>query len=302
MIKHSFCSCIHTMMSYQLFQELCLTNSWHMLMWRMILDEDDNDLFHLLNHHLSVLYNNNFFFVLDSMFIWALSQTKSFQDSSHPTRTIPLTCCYHHTHFNICQFCELYHHLKLPVSFTISPRGHLASREEAFIITITKQTATGRTSTSLTKVFTATMGTFISPESTRRQLKYLTLRQMGFYRAIAYSIGCICSFSLWRPLGTSQIDCNMANYCLIMSILLFSYIVKLMPGIGLLVIRRWLQGDQVQRLSIIQRALYSRYFKYHGIKVLIVVFLNGIFAYLYGPVSAKEIVLSLLNMLLLNGH
>jgi hypothetical protein len=213
---------IHTMMSYQLFQELCLTNSWHMLMWRMILDEDDNDLFHLLNHHLSVLYNNNFFFVLDSMFIWALSQTKSFQDSSHPTRTIPLTCCYHHTHFNICQFCELYHHLKLPVSFTISTRGHLASWEEAFIITITKQTATGRTSTSLTKVFTATMGTFISPESTRRQLKYLTLRQMGFYRAIAYSIGCICSFSLWRPLGTSQIDCNMANYCLIMSILLFS--------------------------------------------------------------------------------
>jgi hypothetical protein len=223
MIKHSFCSCIHTMMSYQLFQELCLTKSCHMLMWSMLLDEDDNDLIHLLyHHHLSVFYNNNFFFVLDSMFIWALSQTKSFQDSSQPTGTIPLTCCYHHTHFNICQFCELYHHLKLPVSFTISTRGHLASWEEAFIITITKQTATGRTSTSLTKVFTATMGTFISPESTRRQLKYLTLRQMGFYRAIACSIGCICSFSLWRPLGTSRIDCNMANYCLIMSILLFS--------------------------------------------------------------------------------
>ena len=75
-----------------------------------------------------------------------------------------------------------------------------------------------------------------------------------------------------------------------------------MPGTGLLVIRHWLQGDQVQRLSIIQRALYSRYFKYHGIKVLRVVFLNGNIAYIYGPVSAKEIDLSLLNMLLLNGH
>jgi hypothetical protein len=46
--------------------------------------------------------------------------------------------CYHHTRFNICQLWELYHCLDLPVSLTISTRGHKASSEEAFIITLTK--------------------------------------------------------------------------------------------------------------------------------------------------------------------
>jgi hypothetical protein len=41
-----------------------------MLMLSMILDEDDDDLLHLLYcHHLSLVHNNNFFFVLDSMFM-----------------------------------------------------------------------------------------------------------------------------------------------------------------------------------------------------------------------------------------
>jgi hypothetical protein len=43
----------------------------------------------------------------------------------------------------------------------ISTRGHKASSEEAFIITLTKL-ATGSTNTSLVEVFGATMDTFIS--------------------------------------------------------------------------------------------------------------------------------------------
>jgi hypothetical protein len=60
-----------------------------------------------------------------------------------------------------CILIELYHHLLLPVMFSISPKGHKASSEEAFIITITKL-ATSRSSTSLMEVFGATTDTFIS--------------------------------------------------------------------------------------------------------------------------------------------
>jgi hypothetical protein len=47
------------------------------------------------------------------------------------------------------------------VSLTISIRGHKASSDEAFTITITKL-ATGKTSTRLMVVFGATTDTFIS--------------------------------------------------------------------------------------------------------------------------------------------
>jgi hypothetical protein len=54
--------------------------------------------------------------------------------------------------------------------------------------------------------------------------------------------------------------------------------------------------------DVIQRALYSGYLKRHGLKVLTVVFPNGIIAYLYGPVSARENDIGLLNMSWLNEH
>jgi hypothetical protein len=52
--------------------------------------------------------------------------------------------------------------------------------------------------------------------------------------------------------------------------------------------------------EIIQRALYSGYFKIHGLKVLTVVFPNGIIANLFGPISAWENDISLLNLSWLN--
>jgi hypothetical protein len=54
--------------------------------------------------------------------------------------------------------------------------------------------------------------------------------------------------------------------------------------------------------EVIQRALYSGYLKRHGLKVLTVVFPNGIITYLYGPVSARENDIGLLNMSWLNEH
>jgi hypothetical protein len=48
--------------------------------------------------------------------------------------------------------------------------------------------------------------------------------------------------------------------------------------------------------EIIQRALYSGYLKVHGLKVLTVVFPNGIIAYLDGSVSARKNDIGLLNL------
>ncbi len=64
---------IYTMVYYQCFQALCaisLVRSHRMLMLSMVLDkDDDNSLLLLYRHHQSILHNNNFLFVLDSMFM-----------------------------------------------------------------------------------------------------------------------------------------------------------------------------------------------------------------------------------------
>jgi hypothetical protein len=54
--------------------------------------------------------------------------------------------------------------------------------------------------------------------------------------------------------------------------------------------------------EVIQRALYSGYLNRHGLKVFTVVFPNGIIAYFYGPVSARENDIGLLSMSWLNDH
>jgi hypothetical protein len=48
--------------------------------------------------------------------------------------------------------------------------------------------------------------------------------------------------------------------------------------------------------------MYFGYLKLHGLKVLIIVFPNGIIAYLYCPVSARENDIALLNMSWTNEH
>ncbi len=52
--------------------------------------------------------------------------------------------------------------------------------------------------------------------------------------------------------------------------------------------------------EVIQRSMYSGYLKLHGLKVLTIVFPNGIIASLCGPVSARENDIALLNMSWLN--
>jgi hypothetical protein len=106
-----------------------------------------------------------FFLTLDSMFMNIEPEDRIPRLlQANLNRTFDLLdngWCYHHTCFNVSQLQELYHHLNLPVTLMISTRGHKASSEEAFIITLTKL-ATCSTNTSLVEIFGATTETFIS--------------------------------------------------------------------------------------------------------------------------------------------
>jgi hypothetical protein len=60
--------------------------------------------------------------------------------------------CYEKTRFCVVQLRELYHLLEFPVRFTLSDRGHYASSEEAFILTMVKL-ATGDSNVELADYF-----------------------------------------------------------------------------------------------------------------------------------------------------
>jgi hypothetical protein len=138
-----------------------------MLMQSMDLEvegDDDDLLMVLYHHHHSILGEINFLSTVDSLF-------KNINDDDviprnnffNRNRTLNLlsdSWAYANTHFNVAQLSELYFCLQLPASFIISQRGHKASSEEAFIITLTK-IALGKTNVDLTEVFSATMDTFI---------------------------------------------------------------------------------------------------------------------------------------------
>jgi len=60
--------------------------------------------------------------------------------------------CYQNTHFRVVQLWELYHLLEFPAMLALTDRGHKASSEEAFILTIT-EIATGRSNVALADLF-----------------------------------------------------------------------------------------------------------------------------------------------------
>jgi hypothetical protein len=60
--------------------------------------------------------------------------------------------CYQFTHFRVFQLREMYHLLEFPAVFALTNRGHKASSEEAFILTVTK-IATGHSNVALADIF-----------------------------------------------------------------------------------------------------------------------------------------------------
>ncbi len=60
--------------------------------------------------------------------------------------------CYQFTHLRVLQLQELYHLLEFPAVFALTNRGHKASSEEAFIVTLTKL-ASGHNNVVLADMF-----------------------------------------------------------------------------------------------------------------------------------------------------
>ncbi len=299
-------------MSYQRFQALCaisLVRNCRMLMLSMLFDDEGNDddlLLFLYHRHISNLRNNLFFITLDSEFMTIEpDQVIPRFAPANRNRTFDLLedgWCYHHTRFTVAQLRELYLRLQLPVTFTISTVGHKASSEEAFIITVTKL-ATGRTNTSLMEVFGVITDTFIS-RVYKKTIEVLDNKADGVLHGNCLHrwVHLFPEFAeaiknkLNRPqyggllFGNVRIvgflDCKVDETCT--------------PGTGPLTDEEL--APRRPGAEILQRSVYSGYLKRHGLKVLTVVFPNGIIAYLYGPVSARENDIALLNMSWLNDH
>jgi hypothetical protein len=143
------------------------TNSRMMLLQSMDLEVEgeDDDLFMVLyHHHHSILKDMNFLSTVDSLFM-NINEDDIIPRNNvfNRNRTLNLlrdSWAYANTCFNVAQLSELYFRLQLPATFIISQRGHKASSEEAFIITLTK-IASSKTNVDLTEVFGATTDTFI---------------------------------------------------------------------------------------------------------------------------------------------
>ncbi len=126
---------IYMMMSYQHFQALCaisLSRSHWMLMLNMILDRDD--------HHLPMLCNKNFFFLLDSMFM-------NIEPGDRISRLVPANLnhtfdlldngwCYHHTRFNVCRFesCTIILTFQCPSPFWLEGKRLLLKKPSSSLL------------------------------------------------------------------------------------------------------------------------------------------------------------------------
>jgi hypothetical protein len=93
---------------------------------------------------------------------------------------------------------------------------------------------------------------------------------MPQYGGLAFESSCLIGF----------LDCKFDETCT--------------PGSGPMMDKEL--ADRWEDAELIQEAVYSGYVKAHGIKVLTVLFPNGIDVYLYGPISGHENDIVVLNM------
>jgi hypothetical protein len=114
--------------------------------------------------------------------------------------------------------------------------------------------------------------------------------------------GRLFSLILWRSLKKKL---NMPQYgglafetCWLIGFLDCKFDETCAPGSGPMMDEELV--DQWEEEDLIQEAVYSGYVKAHGIKVLTVLFPNGITGYLYGPISGRKSDIAVLNMPWLN--
>ena len=208
--------------------------------------------------------------------------------------------CYSHTRFTLLQLWHLYHILEFPAIFIVSDQRHRVSSEAAFIATVVKL-ATGLTNVELCNLFGGLDNPLLS-RMTNHTINWLDEKCQpllcdnslarwvrlfpDFAEAIAQKLDSPeygnLVFRFFRIMGF--LDCKIDETCT--------------PGSGPVIDEP--RSARHPEFPILQEAFFSGYLKRHGLKVLTVVFPNGIIGYLYGPVSARENDIGLLNLSGLN--
>jgi len=275
-----------------------------------LLELDDDDDFvmmmMLLLHHC--IESFKFFSLLDNLLmeITADQVIPRLVPANHH-RTFDLLhpgWCYQFTGFIVLQLRELYHLLELPAVFALMDRGHKASSEEAFIITLTKL-ATGHSNVMLADVFGYSGDGMVSLIY-RYLMGVLNNKACGLLHD---GIGCL---QRWAPLFLEfaeiiKTNLNMSQYgglafdnFWLIGFLDCKFDETCTPGSRPIMDEELV--DQLEEADLIQEAIYSGYVKAHGIKVLTDLFPNGITGYLYGPISGRKNDIAILNMSWLNHH
>jgi hypothetical protein len=170
------------------------------------------------------------------------------------------------------------------------------------IITITKL-ATGRTNTSLMEVFGVVTDTFIS-RVYKKTIEVLDNEADGVLHSncLQHWVHLFPEFAeaIKNKLNRPQYGKLLYDNVRIVGFLDCKVDETCTPDTGPLTDEEL--APRHSGAEVIQRPMYSGYLKCHRLKVLTVVFPNGIIAYLYGPVSARENGIALLNISWMNEH
>jgi len=237
--------------------------------------EDDDDfvmmMMMLLLHHC--IESVNFFSLLDNLLMEITPDQVILRlvPENH-IRTFDLLhpgWCYQNTHFRVLQLWELYHLLEFPAVFALMNRGHKASSEEAFIVTLTKM-ATGHNNVVLADMFGFSGDGMVS-------LIYCFLIGVLDNKArglLHDGVGCL---QRWAPLFSDFAEItkrklNIPQYgglafetCRFIGFLDCKLDETCTPGSGPMMDEEL--ADRWEEADLTQEAVYSGYVKAHGIKV-----------------------------------
>ncbi len=198
--------------------------------------------------------------------------------------------CYQKTRFRVVQLRELYHLLEFPAVYALTNRSHYASSEEAFIIMLMKL-ASGDSNVVLADTFGFSADGMIS---LIYQFMIGILDNMA--RGLLHDgVGCLQRWANLFPEFAEIIKekLKMPQYgglafdsCRLIGFLDCKFDEACAPGTGPMTDEEL--ADWWEEADLIQEAVYSGYVKAHGIKVLMVLFPNGITGYHFFSACASQ--------------
>jgi len=210
--------------------------------------------------------------------------------------------CYHYMRFTNQQLQLLFKVLNLPPRFVIHNGKCHCSSEEAFIITL-EILATGATNLGLQDLF---------QEKNDQQISDIynhTIRWLASEAAGLSQPPCLENRKDNFPIFAGVIKCKLGEEAYgglqfdsfhIAGFFECKICETCRPGSGPAEDRPL--APRHEDADILQESVYSAYIRRHGLKILSVVFPNGMIGCIYGPISGRENDIGALNMSQLNQH